>query len=155
MPTPTKFGRVETYLEGILPTKLLDLWSSDKLNLLYLHYQSVYGLQAWQGGDLRWGILIQKITYFWSRGLARSCDKLKPLYPQYYKVMTNKLGRVVGQNEELQLLLPYHCWITCSCEVTWHIRFAISPLALDQWTLSMARYWLTVRGFHPWSHMTI
>ena len=53
MSKATKLGKVETYLEGLLPIKLLDLSSSDKLKPLYLHYQSVYGPQTWQDGDLR------------------------------------------------------------------------------------------------------
>ena len=64
MAMATKLVMVESYLEGLLPIKLLDLWSSDKLKPLYLHYQSDYDLQTWQSGDLCLGVYAQKVTWF-------------------------------------------------------------------------------------------
>ena len=64
MAMATKLVMVESYLEGLLPIKLLDLWSSDKLKPSYLHDQSVYDLQTWQNGDLRLGVSGQKVTWF-------------------------------------------------------------------------------------------
>ena len=58
MPTATKLGRMLTYLNGLLPTKSDVLWSCgrvwsrDKLESLYLCYQSVYGHETWQDGNL-------------------------------------------------------------------------------------------------------
>ena len=41
------------------------------------------------------------------------------------------------------------------CEVTWQIKYIMSPLADDPWTLNKTRYWLTARVSHPSSHMTL
>ena len=57
MDTLTIPGRIETYLDGLLPVKLL-VWlrglarSRDKLKPLYLNYYSTYGHENWQDGHL-------------------------------------------------------------------------------------------------------
>ena len=63
--------------------------------------------------------------------------------------MAIKLGKVVVYHEELpliNLLDPSKTWF---CKVTWHVKYFISPLALEQWLSDMARWWITMTGFHP------
>ena len=50
----------------------------------YLHYRSAHGHQTWRDGDLAWRVPSHMI--FWSDGLARSRDKLEPLYLHYCSV---------------------------------------------------------------------
>ena len=57
-PVATKLGSMVAYLARLLPLKLHDTLSSgfarlrDKLKTSYLHYQSSYGHQTWEDGDL-------------------------------------------------------------------------------------------------------
>ena len=37
--------------------------SRDKLKTLYLHYQSAYGHQTWQDGNLPWWVPAHKVTW--------------------------------------------------------------------------------------------
>ena len=68
MPMATKLGRMLTYFNGLLPTKSDVLsscgrvWSRDKLESLYLCYQSVYGHETWQDGNLPWGASFHNVT---------------------------------------------------------------------------------------------
>ena len=57
--------------------------------------------------------------------------------------MTTKLGRLVTYNKELPFIKLYHLSL-----FTWQSKCFIYPHALDQWPPNMARWWLTVRGFH-------
>ena len=41
------------------------------------------------------------------------------------------------------------------CEVTWQIKYIMSPPAEDPWTPNQARCWLTVSDTYPYSHMTL
>ena len=121
----TKSVRLVTYLEGLQTIKsynALITWSckltwqtKPKRNPLHLYYQSAYGHQIWQDGNLPWWVPTHKVNdklkpllqclwpsylvgwwlalrssysknriNLWSRGLARSCDKGKPLYLYYH-----------------------------------------------------------------------
>ena len=57
-------------------------------------------------------------------------------------------GRGIAYNEEFSSIKSHDPLIMWSCELTLHIKNAISPLALDQWPPKMAKWWLTVSGFH-------
>ena len=63
VPMTTKFGRMVTYLDGLLPTKsygFLISWSSrsrDKPKLLYLHSHSAYCHHTWWDGEIPWEAL--------------------------------------------------------------------------------------------------
>ena len=54
----TKLDRVMNYLDELLPIKSHHLWSRDrvrsrgKLKSLYLHFQSAYGHQTLQEGNI-------------------------------------------------------------------------------------------------------
>ena len=52
-------------------------------------------------------------------------------------------------HEELLVMKLLDCSISRFWEVTWHIKYFISPLALDQWPSNMVRWWLFMRDFHP------
>ena len=83
MPMATKLGRMLTYFNGLLPTKSDVLWSCgrvwsrDKLESLYLCYQSVYGHETWQDGNLPYLSCPWFYMALYSRGLVRSRDNLK------------------------------------------------------------------------------
>ena len=54
----TKHGKVVTYCERLTPMNLhnpVNVWSCDKLKILYLHY--------YQGGDITQGIPTHKFAY--------------------------------------------------------------------------------------------
>ena len=54
--------------------------------------------------------------------------------------MATKLGKVVIYLEELPLIKLLDPSITWFCKVTWHVKYFISPFALDQWPSNMARW---------------
>ena len=68
--------------------------------------------------------------------------------------MATKRGKVMTY-EGLQLIKLLDLSIMLFCVVTWHIKYFISPLALDQWSPNVARWWLTVKGFHPKIHIIL
>ena len=41
------------------------------------------------------------------------------------------------------------------CEVTWQIKYIMSPPEEDPWTPNQARCWLTMSDTYPYSHMTL
>ena len=58
----------------------------------------------------------------------------------------SKTQGIATQNNFLEQSLMWFC------EVTWQIRYFISPLALNQWPPNIVNWWLTVRALHPQSH---
>ena len=54
-------------------------------------------------------------------------------------LMATKLGKVATYHEGLPLITAQDPSIMWSCEVIWHIKYFISPLAQDQWPPNMAR----------------
>ena len=60
------------------------LQDHDQLKQLYLHYQSAYGYQAWEDGNLPWWVSVHSHITLSSCGLAESRDKLKLLYIHYH-----------------------------------------------------------------------
>ena len=77
----------------------------------------------------------------WSCLITR---KLKVLHLYYY----NSYDKVVIYHEELPLIKLLNPSVMWFCMVTWHIKYFISPLALEQWRSNKARWWLTVTGLH-------
>ena len=77
--------------------------------------------------------------------------------------MVTKLGKLVQYNE-LQIIMSYDlsitwchevAWVPWCHEVAWEIKYVIFPLALDQWSPSVARcYHVAVPSTksHTWSH---
>ena len=68
------------------------------------------------------------------------------LLPQY---LWPKNSRLMTSNAELPLIKLHHPSIMRFCEVTWQIKYFLSPLVLDQWPPNMVRWWLPVRVLHP------
>ena len=79
-----------------------------------------------------------------SRGLVWLSGKLKT----YLYYLAPKLGKMMTCHEELALIKLIGPLISWFCEVTRHIKYFISPLALDQWLPNMGRWWITVTGVH-------
>ena len=80
-----KLGRVVTYHVRLLLTKSLDRLITLSSEILrqtenISHNQSAYAHQTWQYGNLPWWAPAHKVSCHWSYSLARSSDKLKPLY---------------------------------------------------------------------------
>ena len=53
--------------------------------------------------------------------------------------MTTKLENVLIYHEEIPPVKLHDLSIARFCEVTWHIKYFINPLVMDQWLLNMAR----------------
>ena len=66
--------------ESIWNLALLPLQTS------YLYYHNDYVHKTWQDGDLHEVLLHIELLNLWLRDLARSRDKLLPLYVQYCRV---------------------------------------------------------------------
>ena len=83
-PMTTKFDK-QVYLQDLPQMRLIKqvlVRSRDNLKAFYLYYQSAYGHQTWQDGNLPWYAPAHKVHMtLWSRGLVRLSDKLKLLYP--------------------------------------------------------------------------
>ena len=147
-----------TYVGELLSIESHDLFwlwglrrSQDKLKPLYQHYKSVYHLQTWHISDLPWGAPIHVI-------LLHHAANWKHYISITTKPMATTLDMVVTHNKEVLFITIYDPSIWWFCEVTGKIKYFILPLALDQWSLNMARWWLTRRVFHPWpmwGHVTI
>ena len=118
----TKLGRMVTYLEELLPTSHMTLWSRGpprlrgKLKSSYLHYLSVYGHQTWQDvNSLEW-VPTYKVTRInlWWLGLAKSREKLEPLYLHYHDAYDHQNW----QNSGLPWADPTH-------KVTWSFSHVV------------------------------
>ena len=102
----TKLGRMVTYIDGLTPINLHQLWSRGleashgKLKSLYLYYHSAYDHWTWQAGDLPLEASTHNVIPPLS--LARSRNKLKPLYLHYHNIY----GHKTRQCDEL-LWLPF------------------------------------------------
>ena len=165
-----KTDRVVTYLEELIPTKLLR--SCDSLKIFYLHFHSVYGHQTWQDDNLPWGIPSHKVIWPFDHFILqnRVINEKEPLATKLDRVLTFFRGLLPLKAHGLGVTwsyLHYHKsygyqnWqkhslpcgactynvtlslITWSCEVTWQIIYIISPLALDQWIPNMTRFYVS------------
>ena len=132
----TKCGKMLSYLDELLPIKSHDPKKSLPANLAS-----------------RWLAMMDFhpcYSSFWSCGLARPCDKLKPLYLQYHNIYCHK-ARQDGYSC-LDCLLPtksYDHIITSFCEITWQTKNIVYPLAQCLWPQNVAGWWLTLSDFYP------
>ena len=140
-------------IEGLLPISHMTLWSRNlkgslgKLKPLFLHYHSVKGHQTQQGDDLLWGAPTFKVPWLFNDVYSEITWQNENIIPPLPQCLWP--SNLATNIEHLQLLKLQDLSITWSCEVTWHIKYVISALALDQGSLNVARWWLTMRGFHP------
>ena len=63
MPMSTKLGRVVTFHEGLSRIKSHGTLKSRGKLKTYLQYQSGYGHQTWQDGNLSWWTPTHKVTW--------------------------------------------------------------------------------------------
>ena len=88
---------------------------------------------------------------FWSRGLLKSCDKRKPLYPYYQSAYDHQ----TWQDGNLDGLLLDDYLITSSFEITWQTKTIIFAQELCLWSPNLAGWWPTLTGSYPQSHMIL
>ena len=64
-----------------------------------------------------------------------------------------QLGSSKKSTKILSMIVPQCLWLPnltgWLVEVTWHIGYFLSPLALDQWPQNMAKWWLSIGSFNP------
>ena len=152
----TKFGRIVTYIDNLLSTESnepLMIWSCEirwqtktiiSPLIQYLWPPNLAGLWLTL-------IAIHSKCYmtFWSRGLSRSCEKLKSWYIHYQ----DAYRREFRQEYDLPRGNPTHKWydlsITPSCEITWEAKNLISPLPQPLWLQNLTGRWLILSDFYP------
>ena len=102
--------------------------SRDKLKT-YLHYQSAYGHQTWQKGNLTCWVDAHKATrpsdHVVLEITLQANITISPLseYP-----MATKFGRMVTYLDGLLPIKSHDSLIMWSCKITWHTKIIISPL---------------------------
>ena len=132
----TKRGKMLSYLDELLPVKSHDPKKSLPGNLASW-WLAMMGFHPCYSS-------------FWSCSLARSRDKLKPLYLHYNNIYGHK-ARQDGYSH-LDSLLPiklYDHIITWFCEITWQTKNIVSPLPQCLWSQKLAGWWLTLSDFYP------
>ena len=103
----------------------------------YLHCHNAYGCQTFHGGDLPWGpceIMWQTQNCYKSTTIMVNCRMVSCLD-----------GHIESHDR----------FIAWSCEITWQSKTIISPLLRCQWPPNLAGWWLTLRGFYRYSHLTL
>ena len=135
----TKFGRMVTYLEGLLTVSYLTFWSSGlvKSRDKKTHYTSTTRLpMATKPGRIiifldefipvksHDSLIMWHCYITWQNENHCMSNTTVP--------METKLGRAVTCHEDLPVKTLREPSITWNCEVTWHNKYFISPLALDQ-----------------------
>ena len=91
---------------------------------LYLYCCNTHGHETWRSGEIEWRATTHNITWSFSHVLL--------------------WGHVT-----YQILYISNCCRPCFCEVMWHIKYFISPIAVDQYPTNLSRVWVTLRVFHP------
>ena len=69
--------------------------------------------------------------------------------------VSTELGNLGIYNKVLSSINSHSPLIMLSCKVTWNFRSVISPLQQCLWLPDLARWWLTMRSFHPQSFTTL
>ena len=151
------------YSHLILKSRSL-AWSRDKLETICLYYCNTYGHQTWQGDDIWRRASTHIVKNFispksidqWLPNMAkwwlsvrvfhpaihitlpicaheRSHDNLKTLYPHYHNAYSHKtyLG---GDILQLVAINSHDPSMRLSCEITWQVKYIISPPVADPWT---------------------
>ena len=137
---------LEINSDGRLKREHLESSSSALKALDFHNHHNAYGQKIWNRDDLTWGISIQKWDMtFWSRGLLKSCDKRKPLYPYYQSAYDHQ----TWQDGNLDGLLLDDYLITSSFEITWQTKTIIFAQELCLWSPNLAGWWPTLTGSYP------
>lgn len=134
VPMTTKLCSMVTYLEGLLPLKPHDPLIRWSRNITWQTKTIIFAWPQcmWPPNLAGWWLASKdsftlSLISSMSRGIGWSRDKLKTLN---YEKLNYKLGMVVTNNEGLQPIKSYDPSIMCSCEVTRHFKYVISPLPL-------------------------
>ena len=118
---------------------------------LYLQYHNGYGHQIWYGDDLPWGAPICVLTWPFNYGVLLDHVTNSKHYISTTTIsLATKLGKVVIYHEELLLIKLLDPSITCLYKVTWHVKYFISPFALDM--KNGHETWQF--GYSPWQAST-
>ena len=79
---------------------------------------------------------------------------LKPEISSTRILMATKPDMVITYPEGFPPITSLDPLTSWSCEVTWQIKYFVSPLALDQWRPNTGRWWIAFKGFQPQIHRT-
>ena len=117
------------------------------LKTLHLHYQSAYGHQTWQGGDLPLGASTYKVTWlcdhiiFWINAANCISTIRVPMAIEFHIIVTYRDG--------LPLIKSNGNWIMWSLKIRWQTKIIISSLLKSLWPHSLAGWLLTWRSLYP------
>ena len=151
----TKLGKKVTYLDGLQTITLhVVMWQPKIIISPLPQYLWPPNLAASWWLAMR-GFHLYCYSTLWSRGCARSRDKLIHYISNTTISMATKLGRMVTYFDYLLLIKSNDHIITRFCETTWQTKNMVSPIPQCLWQQNMARWWLTSSDFYPQSHMTI
>ena len=101
----------------------ITLKSHDKLKTLFLNYQSVYGNQTWQDGNLPWWTLCHKVMRPFDYMVLKDHVTTKIVYFSATTVsMATKPGRIIAYLNELLPIKSQNLLITWSCKVMWQTK---------------------------------
>ena len=156
MPIATKHGRVVIYLEGLQIRKpynalITRSWKVPyKQKPLYLFYQSAYGLQSWQDGNLTWQAPTYKFTWPFDHMVLQGHETNKNHFMFTSIVpLATKLGTMITYLDRFPPLKSHDSLITWSDEITWKTKTIISPIPQCLWLQNLVRWWLNLSGSHP------
>ena len=124
--------------------------SCDKLNSLWLYYQSGYHHQTWQGSSPPWRVAIYKVT--WSSYhmiLRHHVTRQNHCISTTTVPMAMKLSRMVTYLEGLLTSKSYNTLIKWSCNVTWQTKSIISLLSECLWPPKLTGWYLILMGCYP------
>ena len=150
---PTKFGRMLTYFDGLLPIKS--------------HYCSIMWLCkiTWQTKTItspthynlcpvNLAVIPLRGCYpcystHWSHLFLWDHETNQNQYISTTKItMATKIVSSVTYHERVPSIEPYDALVTWSCEITWPTKTILSPLP-RLWQWNFVGMWLTMSGFHP------
>ena len=112
-------------------------------NIVYIHCNNVYAYQNWQGGDI--GLSITRP--FEHVILQGHMTHWIPYISTTTLTTATKVVRLATYNVELLSKNYSIPWSRVLAKVTWHIKYVMSLLK-GLWPLHLARWWLTMIGFH-------
>ena len=100
--------------------------SRDKLKLLYFHYHSIHGHQAWRDGDLPWGAPYHKVIKRFDHVVLQGyvTNENHYIFPTRVSMAT-KRGRMITYLDGLLPIKSLDSLITWSCEITWETKSII------------------------------
>ena len=143
----TKIGRMVTYLEGHTMLQSRGFAKSfDKRKSLYVYYQSTYGYQTWQNGDILWEASNHKVILRFDHVLFQSHVIEKSLYIHNQSGYPYKIGRMLTYLDEFLPIKSHHPLITWSCKITWQTKTILSPLPQCLWPWNIVGWWLILKG---------